>query len=374
MRVRPSPWRRARLIIGTVVLAIVCVLAFFMVLVPFVLGAQSYTVLTGSMKPALEPGHLIAVRDTPIDEISPGDIVTFQLESGKPTVATHRVIGVGHSADGERLLITQGDANNVQDKNPVQEVQLRGVLVYAIPWLGYINVWATPSVKSILVTVIGVGAIGWGLIVLLKDTGKRRRVVKAGTAAAAAVLLAVLSPAMPEAQAATADHPLLLSADGTTWMPGPDLTLLDASARVVPGDDIPVDFWVRNDSNDSAEFTITSAWTPSDPTDAGDVTLAADLTSPQLHAQPIDGGDSVRVPLSAEFTPDSENSTLAASATLTVTVTLVQTGSEADPDPLATTGAEFPTILIVAAAVLLGAGLILIIIRVIAGRRRNRRD
>lgn len=373
MRMTPSPWRRTRRIIGTVVLAVVCILAFFMVIVPFVLGAQSYTVLTGSMKPALESGHLIAVRATPIDKITPGDIVTFQLESGRPTVATHRVVGVGNSADGERLLITKGDANNVRDKNPVQEVQVRGVLVYAIPWLGYINVWATPLVKSVLVTVIGVGAIGWGLLVLLKDTRRRRRVVKAGAVAAAA-MLTVLSPAAPAAQATVARQPLLLSADGLTWTTGPDLPLIETSERLVPGDDIPIDLWVRNDSDDPAEFTITGAWVPSDPSDAGDIALAADLTAPRLGHQAIDGGDSIRVPLSIGFAAASDNSTRTASATLTATVTLTQAGSSQDSDPLAKTGSETPIALIVAAAVLLGSGLVLLIIRFITGRRRNRRD
>ncbi len=361
-----------RRILGTIVLAVVCILAFFMVLVPFVLGAQSYTVLTGSMKPTLEPGHLIAVRETPIEEITPGDIVTFQLESGKPTVATHRVVGVGHSANGERLLITQGDANNVQDTNPVQQPQLRGVLVYSIPWLGYINVWATPSVKSILVTVIGVGAIGWGLFVLLKDARRRTRTMKVSAVAAGAILLGTLSPGITSAHAATVSDALLLSADGVNWTPGPHLPLMDAAQRIVPGDDIAVDVWVRNASNDAAEFVITSAWSPSDPGDVGDVELAAGLTALESSPRAISGGDIVRVPLSTTFAAVSDNSTRTASATLAVTVTL--THAATDPDhPLATTGSELPVVLIIASAVLFGAGLTLLIIRIVVVRRRNRR-
>lgn len=363
-------------ILGTTLLVIVCTLAFFTVFVPLILGAQSYTVLTGSMRPALEPGHLIAVRATPIEEIKPGDIITFQIDSGRPEVATHRVVGVGYSGDGERLLTTQGDANNVEDANPVQEVQLRGVLVYAIPWLGYLNAWATPAVKSVVVTIVGVGAIGWGLIVLFKDTRRRRRLAGASAAVAAAVVaIASFSPAIaPSAHAATAE-PLLLSADGVTWTSGSDLQILDAAHRIVPGDDVPLSLWVRNASADPAEFTVVGAWSPTDSTDPGDIALAMSLTAPRLGHQTLDSGDSIRAPLSTGLPPEADVSTRTASATLTVTVTLTQTGIGTDTDdPLATTGANAPIALIVVALVLVGAGLVVLIIRAVAAKRRNRRD
>lgn len=373
MRVIPSPWRRSRRILGALVLSIVCILAFFVVLVPFLLGAQSYTVLTGSMRPALEPGHLIAVRDAPIEEIAAGDIITFQIESGKPEVATHRVVGVGHSAEGERLLITQGDANNIADADPVQEAQLRGVLVYAIPWLGYINVWATPAVKSVVVTVVGIGAISWGIFILFKDTRRRRRLTQAAAVAAAAVMLITFSPNVPAAQAADQDA-LLLSADGITWTSGSDLSILDASDRIVPGQDLALSLWVRNASGDPAEFTVTGAWTPSDPASARDIALAEGLTIPTVNTQSLTDGDSLRVPLTVGLDESADNTTRVASATLTMTVTLTQAGADEDNEgPLALTGSDVPVLLIVVASVLVGAGILLIAKRLIA-RRRNRHD
>lgn len=357
-----------------VLLVGVCALAFFTVIVPLVLGAQSYTVLTGSMRPALEPGHLIAVRATPIDEIKPGDIVTFQIESGRPEVATHRVVGVGYSGTGERLLTTQGDANNVQDANPVQEVQIRGVLVYAVPWVGYLNVWATPAVKSIVVTIVGIGAIGWGIIVFLKDAKRRRRLSKA-SAVAATLAIVVLSPSMaPMAHAVTA-APLLLSADGVTWTAGSDLRILDAADRLVPGAEIPLNLWVRNTSTDPAEFTVTGSWSPTTSTDPGDVALAGGLIAPRLEHQSIGPNDSVQARLTVGLAADSGLSTRTASANLTVTVTMTQTGTAALPDePLARTGASAPAALIITATGLVGAGVVLLLTRTMTHKRRNRRD
>lgn len=359
--------------LGTTLLILVCAIAFFTVIVPLLLGAQSYTVLTGSMRPALEPGHLIAVRATPIDEIKPGDIITFQIESGNPEVATHRVVGVGYNSEGERLLTTKGDANNVEDANQVQEVQLRGVLVYAVPWLGYLNVWATPAIKSIVITVLGIAAIGWGLVVLLKDTQRRRRVAKASAAVVAAVALIALSPGTATIANATTPDPLLLSADGITWTAGPHLQILDVSHRVVPGDAMPIDLWIRNASTDPAEFAVTGTWSPADPADAGDAALSAALTPPHLDRQAIAPGDSIRTPLAIGLPTASDASTRTSTAILTITVTLTQTGTAPDV-PLATTGSNTPVALIVAASVLVAAGFVLLIVRVITTKRRNRRD
>ena len=87
-------WARRTLSIATTVLLIgVSLLALFTVVIPFVLGAQSYTVLTGSMRPGFEPGTLIAVRATDPEEIRIGDVITYQLEPGRPEVVTHRVVG-----------------------------------------------------------------------------------------------------------------------------------------------------------------------------------------------------------------------------------------------------------------------------------------
>lgn len=366
-------WLRTRRVVGILLLAAVCLLAFFTVIVPLLLGAQSYTVLTGSMRPALEPGHLIAVRATPIDEIKPGDIITFQIESGNPEVATHRVVGVGYNSEGERLLTTKGDANNVEDANQVQEVQLRGVLVYAVPWLGYLNVWATPAIKSIVITVLGIAAIGWGLVVLLKDTQRRRRVAKASAAVVAAVALIALSPGTATIANATTPDPLLLSADGITWTAGPHLQILDLSHRVVPGDAVPIDLWIRNASTDPAEFAVTGTWSPADPADAGDAALSAALTPPRLDRQAIAPGDSIRTPLAIGLPTASDASTRTSTAILTITVTLTQTGTAPDV-PLATTGSNTPVALIVAASVLVAAGFVLLIVRVITTKRRNRRD
>jgi len=147
------------------------------VLIPRIAGATPYDVLTGSMRPDLPPGTLVVVRPTPIEEISIGDVITYQLDSGKPTVVTHRVVGIGVDIEGERVLQTQGDANEKVDPEPVGEVQIKGELWYSAPQLGHLHQIITGqerqwAVYGIAVLLIGYAAMAWGGA--LRDRLRRR--------------------------------------------------------------------------------------------------------------------------------------------------------------------------------------------------------
>ncbi len=63
----------------------------------------------------MPPGSLIAVKPVAFDEVRVGDVVTYQIRSGDPAVVTHRVVGTTSSTGGDRLLITRGDANDLDD-------------------------------------------------------------------------------------------------------------------------------------------------------------------------------------------------------------------------------------------------------------------
>jgi signal peptidase len=138
--------------------ALVGLAAVLALVVPTVIGAERYTILGSSMEPAIPLGSLVVVQPREFNDVRVGDVVTYQLESGEATVATHRVVGEGLVGDGERVLVTQGDANDTADLEPVREPQLRGVLVYSIPLLGWMNVlisgelrmWVAPVLSGAL--------------------------------------------------------------------------------------------------------------------------------------------------------------------------------------------------------------------------------
>lgn len=122
---------------------------------PKILGNRFFTVLTGSMEPSIMTGDLIISKEVSPKEIHPGDVITFgSLNSNN--ITTHRVRRV-ITEDGKKSYVTQGDANNVEDPNPVPEEVLIGKVVKVIPKLGSIMSW----MKSNLVLVIG------GLVALI---------------------------------------------------------------------------------------------------------------------------------------------------------------------------------------------------------------
>ncbi len=144
------------------------------VLVPRLVGGTPYAVLTGSMAPALPPGTLAVTRPVDIDEVRVGEVVTYQLRSGEPTVVTHRVVGT-RVVGGERLLLTRGDTNSVIDAEPVQQVQLRGRVWYAVPWLGRASGLLSGEQRQALVWVTGGLLAGYSAWMFSQAALDRRR-------------------------------------------------------------------------------------------------------------------------------------------------------------------------------------------------------
>lgn len=157
-----------------VITAVVALLAVSVV-VPRALGATPYTVLTGSMEPTMPPGTLVVVKPVDPGEISVGDVVTYQLESGKPTVVTHRVVSSGLTAGGEQVFTTKGDANESPDPDPVRPVQIRGERVYFVPYVGRVTTFVTTSQRDLALTVIVAGLLGYAVLMFAGAARDRRR-------------------------------------------------------------------------------------------------------------------------------------------------------------------------------------------------------
>ncbi|GAA1480090.1 hypothetical protein GCM10009624_05300 [Gordonia sinesedis] len=147
-------WWWVRTIVAWTLLVFLVGVLLASVVVPRVTGAETFTISTGSMKPKYPPGTLIVVRPTKAEDIGVGTVITYQLESGKATVVTHRVVASSFDGNGKRLLTTQGDANNTPDEKPVQPQQIRGALWYSVPYLGYINKVLSGGQRTIIFWVV----------------------------------------------------------------------------------------------------------------------------------------------------------------------------------------------------------------------------
>lgn len=159
-------------------LGLVLGLAAVTVVVPKLAGATPLTVLTTSMRPHLPPGTLLVVRPRPVDQIRIGDVVTYEPRPNDPTLVSHRVVGITTSTDGTRVFTVRGDANAEADP-PVRARQVRAVLWYSVPWLGWVNEAVNGHWRRVAVPV-GAGLCfayaGWMFLGALVRGARRRPV------------------------------------------------------------------------------------------------------------------------------------------------------------------------------------------------------
>ena len=122
--------------------------------VPKILGYSQYAVLSGSMEPGIPVGAIVYDRAFSGEALEKGAVVTYELSP--ETLVTHRVISVDQE---DQTVITQGDANNVEDASPVAWQQIVGVYAFHVPYLGYISIYAK--------TPVGIAVVCGVLIVLI---------------------------------------------------------------------------------------------------------------------------------------------------------------------------------------------------------------
>ena len=108
------------------------------VLVPtVVLGWQPVTIISGSMAPAVQPGHVVVVEPFGSQELAPGTVVTYR-DVHQERLITHRIAAV----DADGTITTRGDANAVDDPIPLTTDRIVGVGRLVVPAAGLPALWA----------------------------------------------------------------------------------------------------------------------------------------------------------------------------------------------------------------------------------------
>lgn len=120
--------------VSTVLVVLIVLCAVFL-MGSRLLGFRVYTVLSGSMRPTYSEGDLLYVKKVDPTAVKVGDPITFIVNEDL-VVATHRVVRV--DAENQRFY-TKGDANEIEDGDPVHFNNVIGVPKFAIPLLGYVS-------------------------------------------------------------------------------------------------------------------------------------------------------------------------------------------------------------------------------------------
>ena len=132
------------------------------------IGFQCYNIISPSMEPEYMVGDLIYVKKVDPATIKEGDVITFIVNEDL-VVGTHRVVRV--DVENQRFY-TKGDANDVEDGEPVHFNNVIGVPQFSIPMLGYVSDFVQNPPGMYITIGVGVLLI---LIVFIPDmVGKKK--------------------------------------------------------------------------------------------------------------------------------------------------------------------------------------------------------
>jgi signal peptidase len=150
--------RVARRTVGLVGAVLLVVLAGFSVLTNLspLAGREVFTIVGGSMEPAIPLGSLVVATRTDPQTIEVGDVVTIRDDNG--TVVTHRVTRVVDQPEG-RAFELKGDANQSPDGGLVPARAVVGVADVYVPFAGYIRRFLSTT-TGFVAAFTALGALG----------------------------------------------------------------------------------------------------------------------------------------------------------------------------------------------------------------------
>lgn len=119
-------------------------------------GLKVFSVLTGSMAPAIKAGNMVVVK--PFSEYKKGDVVTFKSEADrlvkKPKItSTHRIVEVSEES-GKTLFKTKGDFNPAADVKRIDSGLILGKVIFQIPLVGFVLSFSKTPTGFILLVII----------------------------------------------------------------------------------------------------------------------------------------------------------------------------------------------------------------------------
>jgi len=136
----------------TVVLVSVVLLLIFTTFNP-IKSFQVLRVMSGSMEPAIKVGSVAFVQKVKPKALKKGEIITYASAEDPNMSVTHRLVAI-EEKEGKTVFITKGDVNNTEDITEVSSSQIKGRVIFSLPFLGYLSVWVRKP-------------LGFGLLVIL---------------------------------------------------------------------------------------------------------------------------------------------------------------------------------------------------------------
>lgn len=141
------------------ILLIVAVAGGVGIILPRAFHIVPYIVLSGSMEPEIQAGSIVYIdKNIEIEEIQEKDIIGYCMNNEVKVV--HRIVQLDRE---NHMVVTKGDANQVEDITPVPFERIEGKAIVSIPYIGYGVAWIRSmmgiTVIIFITTVLFLGTI-----------------------------------------------------------------------------------------------------------------------------------------------------------------------------------------------------------------------
>ncbi len=139
--------------------------------VPSFFGWKPFIVLSDTMEPNINSGDLVIVKETDVSNIKKNDIIAFKEND---IVITHRINDIKYDKN-EKIYITKGDNNDIEDKGYITENQIEGIYKFNIGRIGNFAIFIQTPLGMLI--ALSIPAILF-LIIKMSETINTKKNIK----------------------------------------------------------------------------------------------------------------------------------------------------------------------------------------------------
>lgn len=143
-----------------------------LVLLSAFLGENNFKFLvvkSGSMEPSIKMGSLVMIKRE--KEYTLGDVITFSNPKKPQELITHRIVNI-EKLNSQKFYTTKGDANGEPDPKKVAKREVRGKVLFSVPYLGYLVDFVKKPLGFVLVVIVP------AVLIILDETRNIFREIK----------------------------------------------------------------------------------------------------------------------------------------------------------------------------------------------------
>lgn len=172
--------KKLKYIFGIIMLLVFIISLFYIMYiritgeVPSAFGITVTRVYSEDMEPEIDIGEVVILQDVDPSELKLGDVITYKADAldFEDRFVTHQISKEPYEVDGVYYFTTRGLKADAVDDPEIDESQLRGKLIYKIPFVGTVYDFITAWYGMIAVVIIVIVLYGGDVIALIRNFRK----------------------------------------------------------------------------------------------------------------------------------------------------------------------------------------------------------